>query len=94
MQRLTRRRDDDPVKISKGHRVSWYPSGVPGKGDRKQKRCKNRDKAEAFALEKREAIDRHRTRGQSKKPPRTACWHPSRRRRALRKAGATTRHGR
>lgn len=62
-QALTRRRDDDPVKVSKDHRVSWYPSGVPGKGDRKQKRCKNRDEAEAFALEKREAIERHRTRG-------------------------------
>lgn len=62
-QRLTRRRDDDPVKVSKDHRVSWYPSGVPGKGDRKQKRCKNRAEAEAFALKKREEIDRHRTRG-------------------------------
>lgn len=62
-QRLTRRRDDDPVKISKDHRVSWYPSGVPGKGERKQKRCRTDEEARAFALEKREEIDRHRTRG-------------------------------
>ena len=62
-QRLTRRRDDDPVKISKDHRVSWYPSGVPGKGQRKQKRCRTAEEASAFALEKREEIDRHRTRG-------------------------------
>lgn len=45
-QRLTRRRDDDPVKISKDHRVSWYPSGVPGKGERKQKRCRTDEEAE------------------------------------------------
>ena len=62
--KVTRRRDDDPVKIAKDFRVSWYPGGVPGKGnERKQQRCRSREEAEAVALEKYEEIDRHRTRG-------------------------------
>jgi hypothetical protein len=29
-KRLTRRRDDDPVKVFQDFRVAWWPSGVPG----------------------------------------------------------------
>ncbi|KQP64395.1 site-specific integrase [Nocardioides sp. Leaf285] len=63
-QKITRRRDDDPVKIANDFRVSWYPGGVPGKGNkRRQQRCKSREEAEAFAAEKYAEIDRHRSRG-------------------------------
>ncbi|VXB09354.1 tyrosine-type recombinase/integrase [Nocardioides sp. AX2bis] len=63
-QNITRRRDDDPVRISSDFRVSWYPAGVPGRGNkRRQQRCKSRDEAEAFAAEKYAEIDRHRSRG-------------------------------
>lgn len=63
-KKITRRRDDDPVKIANDFRVSWYPGGVPGQGiKRRQQRCKSRDEAEAFAAEKYAEIDRHRSRG-------------------------------
>lgn len=73
--KLTRRRDDDPVKITKDFRVSWYPSGVPGKGNkRKQLRFGSREDAEAFAMKKYAEIDRHRARGPLSHMPLGEVW--------------------
>jgi integrase len=74
-QKITRRRDDDPVKISNDFRVSWYPGGVPGKGNkRRQQRCKSREEAEAFAAERHAEIDRHRSRGPLSHEPLGAAY--------------------
>lgn len=62
-KKITRRRDDDPVKIFKDFRVAWWPSGVPGVGERKMERTGSAENARAFAAEKYAEIDRHRIRG-------------------------------
>lgn len=62
-KKLTRRRDDDPVKIFKDFRVAWWPSGIPGVGQREMERKGTAENAKAFAEEKYAEIDRHRTQG-------------------------------
>lgn len=73
-KKLARRRDDDPVKIFKDGRVAWWPSGVPGVGERKMKRKKIGEEARAFAEEKYAEIDRHRTRGPLSHVPLGEVW--------------------
>jgi hypothetical protein len=72
--KLTRRRNDDPVKIFKDFRVSWWPSGVPGEGERKMQRTGSAENARAFAEEKYAEIDRHRTRGPLSHVPLGEAW--------------------
>lgn len=62
-KKITRRRDDDPVKIFKDFRVGWWPSGIPGVGKRKLDRTGSAEKARAFAEARYAEIDRHRARG-------------------------------
>lgn len=73
-KKVARRRDDDPVKIFKDGRVAWWPSGVPGKGDRKMLRKKIGEEARAFAEEKYAEIDRHRARGPLSHVPLGEVW--------------------
>jgi hypothetical protein len=72
--KLTRRRDDDPVKIFKDFRVSWWPSGVPGEGERKMQRTGSEENARAFAEERYAEIDRHRARGPLSHVPLGVVW--------------------
>lgn len=73
-RKIVRRRDDDPVKIFKDNRVAWWPSGVPGVGDRKMERKGDAERAREFADEKYAEIDRHRTRGPLSHVPLGQVW--------------------
>ena len=50
-RKLTRRRDDDPVRVHPDGRVAWWTGGKPGSGDRKMERKGTRENAEAYADE-------------------------------------------
>jgi hypothetical protein len=57
-KRLTRRRDDDPVRVYPDGRVAWWTGGKPGIGDRKIERKGTRENAEAYADELRAQLRR------------------------------------
>lgn len=52
-RKVTRRRDNDPVRVYADGRVSYWTGGKPGDGDRKQERCGTRESAEERAEELR-----------------------------------------
>ncbi|GAA4597852.1 hypothetical protein GCM10023107_42600 [Actinoplanes octamycinicus] len=52
-RKVTRRRDNDPVRVYADGRVSYWTGGKPGDGDRKQERCGTRENAEERAEELR-----------------------------------------
>lgn len=56
--KVTRRRDDDPVRVYSDGRVAWYTGGKPGVGDRKIARKGTRENAEAYAEELRTELRR------------------------------------
>jgi hypothetical protein len=57
-RKLTRRRDDDPVRVHPDGRVAWWTGGKPGSGDRKMERKGTRENAEAYADELRAQLRR------------------------------------
>jgi hypothetical protein len=48
-RKLTRRRDDDPVRVYDDGRILYWTGGAPGVGDRKGQRCGSREAAELRA---------------------------------------------
>jgi integrase len=59
-RKLTRRRDDDPVRVYDDGRIAYYTGGAPGVGDRKIQRCGSREAAELRATELRKQLLLHR----------------------------------
>jgi hypothetical protein len=55
-QKVTRRRDDDPVRVYDDGRGAYWTGGAPGAGDRKIQRCGSREAAKLRASEVRKHL--------------------------------------
>jgi integrase len=55
-ERRTLRRDDDPVRVLRDHRVVWWTGGAPGLGVRRAKRFGSSAEAQRFAVALREDL--------------------------------------
>lgn len=56
--KVSRRRDDDPVRVYSDGRVAWWTGGKPGVGDRKIARKGSQENAETYAEELRTELCR------------------------------------
>ena len=58
-RKLTRRRDDDPVRVYDDGRIAYWTGGAPGEGDRKIQRCGSREAAERRTTQVRKQLLAH-----------------------------------
>ncbi len=57
-RKLTRRRDDDPVRVYDDGRIAYWTGGAPGVGKRKLERCGSPEAAELRASDVRKLLQR------------------------------------